>query len=298
MAQQMEEEKSKSSQGLDEDSNKRKCIIFLGGSYSPIHQGHIEILVKIKNFLEKNHNYHVVSGYLVLSSDRYVAGKLNVHGMGFEHRKTLCDMAAADYDWIHSSHIAQACAYYYIQTITRKDRYKQFFNEANGNALNDEEINSLIRIECMGADKLSETPWLMQNLAVYSDPKRCCIGRQGHTEKLIGKYNELIKKNIITKDSFYFVTENGTQTDVSSTLVRECLLKWMYAPPKHTNEKKQSDPDDNCQIETVKAKLKGLVDQTVIEYMVKNIDRLFFTEDEIMECLGKKGRVVPKSTNK
>eukprot|EP01084_Bolivina_argentea_P297225 512038_1 len=290
----------------DNNENKRKCILLLGGSFSPIHKGHIEILIKIKQYLETNHNYNVISGYMVLSTDRYIAGKLNVHGMKYTERKTICDIALSKHKWIHSSHIATASADYYGEIITRSTGYKNFFNKQNSNELDDnkQELQCLVRIICMGGDKLTHCVEMMKWMASYTNAnaKYCCIGRQGSTELLLKKYTQYVLDGSIKKDTFYFIGENGTSQDISSTMIREYLLTILLNPFDETNEEKKNNNEMSIvskpNMDEINKKMKELYDDNMIEYMVKNIENLFLTDTEINQCLSRKGKVVSKNAKK
>ena len=54
-------------EGMDE--YKRKGILVLGGSFSPCHTEHVELLNEIKQSLEQNENFIIVAAYLVVTTD-------------------------------------------------------------------------------------------------------------------------------------------------------------------------------------------------------------------------------------
>ena len=73
--------------------------------------------------------------------------------------------------------------------------------------------------------------------------------------------------------------------DISSTIIREYLLKIL----KVNEEMKENDENTN----TFKERMKDLLNEDVIDYLLLNLkDNLFFKEEEIVCLSNKKGRVV------
>lgn len=170
------------------NTTTKKAILLLGGSFNPVHTEHLQLLVQIRKCLENEYSYEIIAGYLVVTTDKYIFNKLRNNGMKFHHRHQMCILSTAktknhledDLSWIHPSHIPYMSAPNYGEMITRKSRYLQFFNEENGNAITVNELEKLVRVICMGADKISENPGLMRWMMSYSHPLKiyCCIGNK------------------------------------------------------------------------------------------------------------------------
>lgn len=76
--------------------NKPKAIILMGGSFNPIHIGHIESMEKAKEEVEKK-GYQVVAGYLAVSTDDWVVKKKGKEqSIPFEDRMKMCLLAVND----------------------------------------------------------------------------------------------------------------------------------------------------------------------------------------------------------
>ena len=82
---------------------RRKIILSLGGSFNPIHQNNIDIMVKTKEWLGLNTDFEVVSWILVVTIDKFLISKFwnsNEKILTGEHRMELCQLASARHDWL------------------------------------------------------------------------------------------------------------------------------------------------------------------------------------------------------
>lgn len=76
--------------------NKPKAIILMGGSFNPIHIGHIESMERAKEEVEKK-GYQVVAGYLAVSTDEWVEKtKGKEQAIPFEYRMRMCREAVKE----------------------------------------------------------------------------------------------------------------------------------------------------------------------------------------------------------
>jgi hypothetical protein len=83
------------------------AIVVLGGSFAPVHAGHLAALEAGKRAAE-NAGFTVVGGYLVCAPQFHVSAKLRGRGqeavadevMGVEARLHMCNAVAADSDWL------------------------------------------------------------------------------------------------------------------------------------------------------------------------------------------------------
>ncbi|KAH3742742.1 hypothetical protein Pelo_15861 [Pelomyxa schiedti] len=80
--------------------SKEALQILLGpGAFAPFHKMHYAMFVMGKEELEKRAQV-VVGGFISPSSDRYVHGKLGADFIPLNHRCAICDIYAAETNWI------------------------------------------------------------------------------------------------------------------------------------------------------------------------------------------------------
>lgn len=79
---------------------KNKIILLLSGSLNPVHYGHLEMLIKAKEYMERCCNCTIVYAFLAPSSDKYVESKLGSEAISLANRNEMCFMIAKGYDWI------------------------------------------------------------------------------------------------------------------------------------------------------------------------------------------------------
>ena len=78
----------------------RPVFLVLGGSFNPIHTGHIKMFYEARTFL-REHNIQVIGGVLALSSDEWIRQKLKVEGKNpidlipFTERLEMANIACA-----------------------------------------------------------------------------------------------------------------------------------------------------------------------------------------------------------
>ena len=184
----------------------REAFLFMGGSFNPVHSQHIEMLVVIKDYFEKNHNVKVIAGYLVITTDGYVYAKLGNEAISFEHRKKLCELSCKSdkLNWIKPSVIQCSSSIQYLQ--------KYFINE-HPNAL---------MINCMGADKiLKGKTGKWRKYSKNLKQRQCltvCINRKGYDDDAYNLYLKDVEKGLVNSKAFLFIDVNVKS--VSSTLIR------------------------------------------------------------------------------
>lgn len=87
-----------------EPNNKKKVVLITTGSFSPIHNIHIDILESAKTFLENNTEFSVIAGFISPSHSDYVKEKMkscgNSENWCIPDRDFLCDVALSKSDWI------------------------------------------------------------------------------------------------------------------------------------------------------------------------------------------------------
>ena len=82
------------------DENKKQCILLTTGSFAPIHNGHIDMLVKTKEYLEKK-DWQVLGGYFAPDHDSYISEKLGNEAIPINYRIKYILEAIKEYsDWL------------------------------------------------------------------------------------------------------------------------------------------------------------------------------------------------------
>jgi len=81
------------------DPNKKNFVLLSFGSYCPIHNNHISMLVTAKRFMEDK-GYNIVGTYISVSSDNQNQKKLKGDWLPFQHRTAMCELVTSEFDWI------------------------------------------------------------------------------------------------------------------------------------------------------------------------------------------------------
>lgn len=78
---------------------KRNCVIISTGAFSPIHEGHIEMMVSAKKQMEANH-WNVIGGYLSPGHDEYIKQKTGNDWIPIHDRLAYANEKIKDYSWL------------------------------------------------------------------------------------------------------------------------------------------------------------------------------------------------------
>ncbi|MGF1582295.1 MAG: hypothetical protein ACFCD0_23470 [Gemmataceae bacterium] len=194
----------------------REAILVLGGAFSPVHPGHIDVMNLIKETIEAEHPYKIIAGYLAVAPEGYVLSKLKHQAIKAQHRLAMCNLALQEHDWLvpcertHGS--ARECA----------QRYRKH-----------DDVKILI---ALGADRAMSYPeYAKWRWAPFDGTITVCVGRKGETERVLQQYQHDLEQNLVEDpNSFLFVTQEVG--NVSSSLIRERLQILHNAP---TPEQKQ-----------------------------------------------------------
>lgn len=103
----------------------RPCVLLTSGSFNPIHLGHMEMLLKSKEYLEKC-GWNVIGGYFAPDHDEYISSKLKDEAIPIYHRIKIIDDAIKDIEWLSVDPWAglfQPCAVNFTDIVERLRRY-------------------------------------------------------------------------------------------------------------------------------------------------------------------------------
>ncbi|CAF0759082.1 unnamed protein product [Adineta steineri] len=82
-------------------TNTEYIVLLKAGSLSPIHRAHISNMIRTKEYLEQQHNFRVIGGYLSPSHDDYVEAKLGEEFINGHHRVRMCEEAIKEANQQH-----------------------------------------------------------------------------------------------------------------------------------------------------------------------------------------------------
>ena len=248
---------------------RRKGFLVLGGSFSPCHTEHVELLNEIKLHLEQYENISIVAAYLVITTDGYVMGKLGDAAIKYKHRHKICALTASKYPNIYPSHIAQVNATSYARNIMKPDAFKTFFP-----MLDESEREELAVVTCCGADWIRSSSISSYK---YSASMSACIARKGYNEDLKQLYDDAKKKG----ECKNFVYIDSECKPISSTLIRTHMLKLRDALCKGNKNgewrlrKNANSQSSEREKQRFRDAVKDMLHSDVIEYVIKNIADLW-----------------------
>ena len=114
----------------------------------------------------------------------------------------------------------------------------------------------------------------------------CCFKNLSENELATGTEDSIKNHGSIeTSEKEKSIKLEIQDMDISSTIIRENLFKII-------NDEEMKETDDKNA--AFKEKMKDLLNEEVIDYLLDNIENLFFQEEEIVSLSNKKGRVVSK----
>ena len=155
------------------------AFLTLSGSFNPVHAEHLQVLEVARDAITRL-GTAVVGGFLALSDDDYVRGKLAGNAWPLARRRELCRLAVADSTWIDLSPWVESSSYRACEQLGRSIQA-----DCRGLLAG----RSVVGIECMGSDTVERI--LERLLAEWdsrSDPdsppwyrgrRVCCLLRPG-----------------------------------------------------------------------------------------------------------------------
>jgi len=173
---------------------RKRFVICMGGSFNPVHVNHIDVMVAAKEKLEEEFGKGcVVAGYLAVSTDGYVKGKLKDSAFPAEHRLEMCRLALRKHYWMVPTKVPCASA------------AEQLSKLGNNHGLQFAIV--------IGGDRAK-----IERARAHKDVYSVIVGRAGYTEKLKAQLGGKTRSgNILFVDK-----EVG---DISSTSIRNSLQK-------------------------------------------------------------------------
>lgn len=103
------------------EGRKKELIVCLGGSFNPVHSGHIQLIETAIRCLA-NSNYNVVAARLAVAPDSYVKNKCKRKGgmcIKAAHRIKLCELACKGHKLIQTYYTTISCAYNCAENVRK-----------------------------------------------------------------------------------------------------------------------------------------------------------------------------------
>jgi len=183
---------------------KKLAVLLTTGAFSPIHNGHVQMMNVAKRELE-HRGFEVLGGYISPSHDEYVSQKNNGDAaLSLQHRLHLCDLTLIKSTWLMSDdwEAKQRVSVPYTEVIRRLEKYLA------------ESIQIAVPIEVvyvMGSDNAAYT-------RAFIHLGRCiCVERFGYKKPFEQLSNE---KNIKDNDRIIFVKYEKSLLRLSSNAIR------------------------------------------------------------------------------
>ena len=243
---------------LNKKYESNNAIIVSTGSFSPMHEGHVQSMLIAKNHIEKM-GYNVIQGVISLSHDAYVSFKNG--GVAKKHisERTMLAYEKIDEmgqtDWLKVDRMEGemlSCAVNFLTVLKRVFEYTKYH-------LN---LDDLTVFYVYGSDNVEFSNAFIKNKTYHG----VCIEREGYD------FNYL-KEQLSNEKNIHFLRNESPYKSYSSTMIRS----------KKKNEFKQ---DVKKQVYLIRGNgantlfnhnLKSIFEK----YLDKNIDvRLFETVEE------------------
>jgi len=184
---------------------KETIILILSGSLNPPHYGHLEMLLKAKEYMETKFNYKVKYSFLIPSSDEYVKMKLGKDALSLENRIKLCNILVKDYDWIKVYPSGIACGNRNAKIIMNE--YKMKVYEIGGtDFINKIKIHNNRNIICIARKDYQIIS--KNNLIMIDEPVRDISSTMIRQLIQNNKIDDLIRMNLTNIDIINYIIKH------------------------------------------------------------------------------------------
>lgn len=233
--------------------SKRQAVIVSTGSFSPMHQGHVDSMILAKKYVESL-GYQVVQGVFSISHDSYVSFKNNgIAKLHIGERTEIAYNMISNEEWITIDRFEGEFVSCPINFSTVLERVRNYLIKHNTSIDDNLEV-----FYVFGSDNAEFSRSFVNNSIYHS----LCVERSDYSY-------DVIKEELKDFSNVHFIKNNNDSSNFSSTIIRKSIKK-------QDEEKNDKNPIYFIRTDNVSNEFATALKEIIKNHMNKNMEiRLF-----------------------